>query len=38
MLVEDAMEVDNGQGRNTEEVIFNEEKVRFVYLLNKSSA
>jgi hypothetical protein len=38
MLVEDAMEVDNGQGRNTEEVIFDEEKVQFVYLLNKLSA
>ncbi|WJX45300.1 DNA replication licensing factor, mcm4 component [Trifolium repens] len=35
MLVEDAMEVDNGQGRNTEEVIFNEEKVAQLKELSK---
>ncbi|KAK2381726.1 DNA replication licensing factor, mcm4 component [Trifolium repens] len=35
MLVEDAMEVDNGQGRNTEEVIFDEEKVAQLKELSK---
>lgn len=32
------MEADSGQGRNAEEVIFSEEKVHFVYLLNELSA
>jgi len=32
------MEVDNGQGRNPEEVLFDEEKVHFVYLFNKLTA
>lgn len=38
MLVEDAMEVDNGQGRNPEEVLFDEEKVHFVHLFKELSA
>lgn len=32
------MEVDNGQGRNPEEVLFDEEKVHFVHLFNELSA
>lgn len=35
MLVEDAMEVDNGQGRNPEEVLFDEEKVAKLKELSK---
>ncbi|XP_058756779.1 DNA replication licensing factor MCM4-like [Vicia villosa] len=35
MLVEDAMEADNGQGRNAEEVIFSEEKVAQLKELSK---
>jgi len=32
------MEVDNGQGRNPEEVLFDDEKVHFIHLFNELSA
>ena len=35
MLVEDAMEVENGLDRNTEEVAFDEQKVQLSLIFKK---